>query len=201
MRPSPRETMMAWFSGSVRVRCHRPSLITYALIASADFLIWLYAALSLPLPSPKFPKRRVPSAVAADVMARQRAMPRGVNVTAETGPGCLRSTSTSSSQRWKRSRTGRVSKAHCAMRLRLSSMRLPDRRADDRRLLDVALRLLERVRRRVDGADVGDRRGDRERLRRSAAIGARRGECGPQRKAGDLRERGGELRVDLGQAG
>jgi len=44
--------MIAWFSGSVRVRCHSPSLITYALIASADFFAWFSAALSAPAPSP-----------------------------------------------------------------------------------------------------------------------------------------------------
>src|SRR5215831_17925315 len=52
-------------------------------------------------------------------MARQRAIPRGANVWADTGSLCERSTSTSSSQRWKRNSTGRVSKAHWAMRLRL----------------------------------------------------------------------------------
>jgi hypothetical protein len=41
MSPSPSETMMAWFSGKVRVRCQSPSLITYALIASAPFFTWL----------------------------------------------------------------------------------------------------------------------------------------------------------------
>jgi hypothetical protein len=41
MSPSPSDTITAWFSGSVRVRCQSPSLITYALIASASFFTWL----------------------------------------------------------------------------------------------------------------------------------------------------------------
>src|SRR5262245_21000978 len=52
-------------------------------------------------------------------MARHRAMPRGANEWAETGSAWARSTSTFSSQRWKRSRTGRVSNAHWATRSRL----------------------------------------------------------------------------------
>ena len=36
IKPSPRHTIMAWFSGRVRLRCHSPSLITYALTASAE---------------------------------------------------------------------------------------------------------------------------------------------------------------------
>src|SRR5215475_8963870 len=117
--PSPRQTISAWFSGSVRVRCQRPSLITYALTASAAFFTWLTVVLSRPAPAPYSPNSRVPRAVAADVIARQRAIPRGANVCAETGSLCERSISTSSSQRWKRSSTGRVAKAHWAIRLRL----------------------------------------------------------------------------------
>ncbi len=58
---------------------------------------------------------------AADVIARHRAMPRGVNACADTGSVCARSTSTSSDHRWKRRSTGRVSKAHWAMRLCFST--------------------------------------------------------------------------------
>ena len=111
--------MMAWFSGSWRDRYQRLSLIAYAEMASASFFTWLSADLSRWAPAPGLPNTCVPSAVTAPVIANSRSMRPSRNdssfVNSLAGSPRTHSTSTSSSQRWKRPRIGRVSNDHCAM--------------------------------------------------------------------------------------
>ena len=55
IRPSPRHTITAWFSGRFRVSCQSPSESVYAESASASFLTRLTSDLSRPFPSPYRP--------------------------------------------------------------------------------------------------------------------------------------------------
>ncbi len=93
--------------------------MAYAEMASASFFTWLRPALSSAAPAPGRANTCVPRAVTAPVIANSRSIRPSMNerslVNSFTGSPRIHSTSTSSSQMWKRPRIARVSKDHWAM--------------------------------------------------------------------------------------